>query len=53
VVLCGFGANGDDVCVKANDIILESVKNYKYLLVQELDFKMQVDYAVGKATGHM
>jgi len=26
-----FGANGVDVCVKANDVILESVKNYKYL----------------------
>ena len=47
-----FGDVIDEVKIKINDTVLENVQSYKYLgvvLDQQLDFSLQVDYAVGKA----
>jgi len=47
-----FGDSVNQVNVKINDNILDCVTSYKYLgviLDTQMDFAMQVDYAVGKA----
>ena len=47
-----FGDTVNKVNVKINDNVLECVTSYKYLGVvfdTQMDFAMQVDYAVGKA----